>query len=40
MTLAITHEQSYAIMVTIGVASMLIPITLVLIRIANARMER
>ena len=33
-------EQTYAVMLSIGMGSMLVPITLVLIGIANARIER
>lgn len=32
-----TQEQSYAILLSVGVASMMFPIMLALVRIANAR---
>ena len=38
--LAMTAEQSYAILVSVGVGSLLVPIVMVLTRIANARNER
>ena len=38
--LTMTLEQSYAVLVSIGVGSMLVPIVMVLTRIANARMKR